>query len=60
MTGVERDAVVPFGARRGEARRRPVAPHETVAMGVRLLRSPQVDDQLLGFVQVVHSEIVDL
>jgi hypothetical protein len=60
MTGEEADPVVPFCERRRETRRRAVAPDEAVTVGVGFLRPPQVDDQLSGFVRVLHTEIVDL
>jgi hypothetical protein len=60
MAAVDRDPVVSGKRRHGKACGDAVALDEAVAVGVCFLRAPQVDDQLLALVQVLHTKMVDL
>jgi hypothetical protein len=60
MTAERGDPVTQCGRVRPAAGGLAGAPDEAVTAGIRFFRRSQVDDQLLGLVEVLHTTMVDL
>lgn len=60
MTAEHGDPATPSRGVRGAAGGLAGVSDETVTAGIGFFRPPQVDDQLLGLVEVLHTKMVDL